>query len=59
MQGDKKVIAELNTALSGELTAIVQYMTQAEMCENWGYRPSRRLDEGARNRGNETRRGAH
>lgn len=37
MQGDKKVIAELNTALSGELTAIVQYMTQAEMCENWGY----------------------
>jgi len=37
MEGDKKVIAELNTALSGELTAIVQYMAHSEMCQNWGY----------------------
>jgi bacterioferritin len=38
MQGDKKVIEQLNTALSSELTAIVQYMTQAEMCQGWGYK---------------------
>jgi bacterioferritin len=37
MRGDQKVIEQLNTALSGELTAIVQYMVQAETCENWGY----------------------
>jgi bacterioferritin len=37
MQGDKKVIEQLNAALSSELTAIVQYMTQSEMCQNWGY----------------------
>jgi bacterioferritin len=37
MQGDKKVIEQLNAALSSELTAIVQYMTHAEMCNNWGY----------------------
>jgi len=37
MRGDKKVIEQLNAALSAELTAIVQYMVQAEMCENWGY----------------------
>ncbi|MFZ1139787.1 MAG: bacterioferritin [Candidatus Sulfotelmatobacter sp.] len=37
MQGDKRVIEQLNTALSSELTAIVQYMTQSEMCQNWGY----------------------
>jgi bacterioferritin len=37
MQGDKKVIAQLNTALSSELTAIVQYMAHSEMCQNWGY----------------------
>ena len=37
MHGDQKVIAELNSALSAELTAIVQYMTQSEMCQNWGY----------------------
>ena len=34
MQGDKKVTEQLNTALSSELTAIVQYMTQSEMCQN-------------------------
>ena len=38
MKGDKRVIAELNAALSSELTAIVQYMTQSEMCQNWGYK---------------------
>ena len=38
MHGNEKVIAELNSALSSELTAIVQYMTQSEMCQNWGYK---------------------
>jgi bacterioferritin len=38
MQGNEKVIKELNAALSSELTAIVQYMTQSEMCQNWGYK---------------------
>jgi bacterioferritin len=38
MHGDKKVIEQLNAALSAELTAIVQYMTQSEMCQNWGYK---------------------
>ena len=38
MHGDEKVIKELNAALSAELTAIVQYMTQSEMCQNWGYK---------------------
>ena len=37
MRGDEKVIEQLNTALSNELTAIVQYMVQAETCGNWGY----------------------
>ena len=38
MHGDKKVIEQLNLALSAELTAITQYMTQSEMCQNWGYK---------------------
>jgi len=38
MQGDKKVIDQLNAALGAELTAIVQYMTQSEICQNWGYK---------------------
>jgi len=37
MQGDQKVIKQLNMALNSELTAIVEYMTQSEMCHNWGY----------------------
>ena len=37
MNGSDKVIRELNAALSAELTAIVQYMVQAEMHANWGY----------------------
>jgi bacterioferritin len=38
MRGNDKVIEQLNAALSSELTAIVQYMTQSEMCQNWGYK---------------------
>ena len=38
MRGNPKVIKELNAALLAELTAIVQYMVQAEMCDNWGYK---------------------
>jgi bacterioferritin len=38
MKGDKKVIDQLNSALCSELTAIVQYMTQSEMCQGWGYK---------------------
>ena len=38
MYGNERVIEELNSALSSELTAIVQYMTQSEMCQNWGYK---------------------
>ena len=38
MQGNGKVIEQLNMALSAELTASVQYMTQSEMCQSWGYK---------------------
>jgi bacterioferritin len=38
MRGSESVIEQLNSALSAELTAIVQYMTQSEMCQNWGYK---------------------
>jgi len=37
MKGNEKVIARLNQALQEEITAVVQYMVQAETCENWGY----------------------
>ena len=37
MQGNEKVIARLNQALHDEITATIQYMVQAEICENWGY----------------------
>jgi bacterioferritin len=37
MRGNEAVIKELNAALRAELTAIVQYMVQAEVCANWGY----------------------
>jgi len=38
MQGNAKVIEQLNLALCSELTAITQYMTQSEMCQGWGYK---------------------
>jgi bacterioferritin len=38
MHGNEKVIKQLNLGLSAELTAIVQYMTQSEMYQNWGYK---------------------
>ncbi len=38
MRGSDDVVKELNAALQAELTAIVQYMVQAEMCDNWGYK---------------------
>ena len=37
MQGDTKVIEELNARLAEELTAINQYFVHAEMCEDWHY----------------------
>jgi len=37
MKGNAKVIDLLNAALSDEMSASVQYMVQAEMCENWGF----------------------
>jgi len=38
MQGNPKVIQELNTLLTGELTASDQYFVHSRMYENWGYR---------------------
>jgi len=46
MRGNDKVIEQLNAALSSELTAIVQYMTHAEMCDNWGYERLGQLTKG-------------
>jgi bacterioferritin len=37
MQGNEKIIAQLNARLADELTAINQYMVHSEMCANWGY----------------------
>jgi bacterioferritin len=37
MKGNDKIIEKLNFLLADELTAISQYMVQAEMCANWGY----------------------
>jgi bacterioferritin len=37
MQGNEKVIEQLNARLADELTAVNQYMVHAEMCDNWGY----------------------
>src|SRR5678815_4247517 len=37
MRGNPEVIAQLNTALREELTAINQYFLHAEMCHSWGY----------------------
>ncbi len=38
MKGNEKIIEKLNFLLADELTAISQYMVQAEMCANWGYK---------------------
>jgi bacterioferritin len=38
MKGNASVIEKLNFLLADELTAISQYMVQAEMCANWGYK---------------------
>jgi bacterioferritin len=38
MKGNVEVIEKLNFLLADELTAISQYMVQAEMCANWGYK---------------------
>jgi bacterioferritin len=37
MKGNAKLLAELNSLLAEELTAINQYMVHSEMSENWGY----------------------
>ena len=37
MEGNDKIIAELNNLLSDELTAISQYVVHSEMCDNWGF----------------------
>jgi len=37
MRGDRRVIEQLNAALSSEMSAVVQYMVQSETCESWGY----------------------
>jgi bacterioferritin len=37
MQGEVRVIEELNARLAEELTAINQYMVHAEVCEDWHY----------------------
>jgi bacterioferritin len=38
MKGNPRVIEKLNLLLADELTAISQYMVQAETCANWGYK---------------------
>ena len=38
MKGNPQIIDKLNFLLADELTAISQYMVQAEMCANWGFK---------------------
>ena len=45
MKGDTKVIECLNGLLANELTAISQYMVEAEMCENWGLNKLAEMEE--------------
>lgn len=37
MQGNKKVLEQLNLRLADELGAVNQYMVHQEICTNWGY----------------------
>ena len=37
MKGNAKVIAQLNEALCGELTAVNQFFIHSKMCADWGY----------------------
>ncbi len=37
MQGDPKVVEQLNKALREELSAVDQYIVHAEMSHDWGY----------------------
>jgi bacterioferritin len=37
MKGNHEVIAQLNTLLTGELSAVDQYFTHSRMYENWGF----------------------
>lgn len=37
MQSSEEILSALQTALTSELTAIVQYMLHSEMTKNWGY----------------------
>jgi bacterioferritin len=46
MKGNEKVIEQLNIALCNEMSAVVQYMVQAEMCEGWGYKRLAALTKG-------------
>jgi bacterioferritin len=45
MKGDPKVIDCLNALLTDELTAISQYMVEAEMLENWGLAKLSEMEE--------------
>lgn len=38
MQGNQEIITHLNTILTHELSAIDQYLVQAYMLEDWGYK---------------------
>ena len=37
MKGSSDIITQLNTVLTGEVTAVNQYFLHASMCKNWGY----------------------
>jgi bacterioferritin len=45
MKSDPKIIDCLNGLLANELTAINQYMVEAEMCENWGLTKLAEMEE--------------
>jgi bacterioferritin len=45
MKGNPKIIEILNALLTGELTAINQYIVHSEMCSNWGYEKLHQADE--------------